>query len=62
MRGRECGCDERIDATVDFPVAIEPVSPIMSIMRKVPPHYVRDGGWENEVGWLHNDVLFGTYM
>lgn len=31
MRGRECGGDERIAATVDLPVAIEPVSPIMSI-------------------------------
>ena len=35
MRGRECGGDERIDETVDLPVAIEPVSPIMSIVRMV---------------------------
>ena len=35
MRGRECGGDERIDATVDLPVAIEPVSPMMSIVRMV---------------------------
>lgn len=35
MRGRECGGDERIAATVDLPVAIEPVSPIMSIVKIV---------------------------
>lgn len=35
MRDRECGGDERSDATVDLPVAIEPVSPIMSIVKTV---------------------------
>lgn len=63
MRGREWGWDERIDATVDLPVAIEPVSPIMSIMRTVQSALCL--WWrmenENEVGWLHSGVIFGMY-
>lgn len=43
MSGREYGGDERIDATVDLPVAIEPVSPMMSIVKIVVPLWWRIG-------------------
>lgn len=59
MRGRECGGDERIAATVDLPVAIEPVSPIMSIVKIVLSLWWRierlSTIWK-VVGWLHSDV------
>lgn len=58
MRGRECGWDERIDATVDLPVAIEPVSPIMSIVRMVHPALCLRWRMENEVGWLTMTYFF----
>lgn len=32
MRGRECGGEERREETVDFPVAMEPVRPMRSIL------------------------------
>lgn len=43
MRGRECvgGGGERIDATIDLRVVIEPVSPMMSIV----------GGGEHAAWW-----------
>lgn len=35
MMGNEYGGDERMEDTVDLPVAMEPVSPMMSILREV---------------------------
>lgn len=61
MRGREWGGEERMEATVDFPVAIEPVSPIMSISFFFSPLALRNRRYSLhlQAGSL---VTSGTFM
>ena len=52
MMGREYGAEDRIEETVDFPVAIEPVRPKRSILV---------GCWEYEKEFSHSYSILSWY-